>query len=146
MTAALMAITVQAAKTQLALKIDEQQYYRQFEPCVRTDTDDDDTIDLYRAVGVREYESIKATHMFLPGGNSLEARQFVFTEGEALKYAYTDVTKVAIVKVTVPSKTIARYHYTKDTDVSIFTNGVLTVYEEDLAFFNSTIINIEFVY
>jgi hypothetical protein len=39
MTAALMAITVQAAKTQLALKIDEQQYYRQFEPCVRTKTD-----------------------------------------------------------------------------------------------------------
>ena len=50
-----------------------------------------DTVDLYRVVGVRERKSICANKAFLSGMNSLEGRQFAFTEQEVINYAITDV-------------------------------------------------------
>jgi hypothetical protein len=60
-----------------------------------------DTVDLYRAVGVREYEGVMKTGGFHPAGASLEGRQFAFTQDEALKYADWDLSKVAILKATI---------------------------------------------
>jgi hypothetical protein len=45
------------------------------------------TADLYRAVGVREFDSVMANKAFQAGGNSMSARQFGFTMEEALKFA-----------------------------------------------------------
>jgi len=105
--------------------------------------DSGDTVDLYRAVGVREYESIQANGAFLPGGNSLEGRQFAFTETEALKYANTDLSKVAIVKVTIPKDVLTNLDFSKSIDPNIFNNWVVTVQPETNAIFNNSIIRIE---
>ncbi|RSM51477.1 sugar-binding protein [Actinoplanes sp. ATCC 53533] len=86
-----------------------------------------DTVDLYRAVGVREFQGVEATGGFHPGGNSLEGRQFAFTQDEALAYADWDSSKVAILKVTVQRSALAHFDFSRNIDVSIFRNGVVTV-------------------
>jgi len=86
-----------------------------------------DTVDLYRAVGAREYEGVMKTGGFHPGGPSLEGRQFAFTQDEALKYAEWDKSKVAILKATVKRSALKHFDFSRDIDVSVFRNGVLTV-------------------
>jgi hypothetical protein len=85
------------------------------------------TTDLYRAVGVKEYNSIIKNKAFLPGGASLEGRQFAFTEDEALAYADKDLSKVAIFKVTVNSSVLPSLDIQYTIDTPIFPNGVVTV-------------------
>lgn len=85
------------------------------------------TVDLYRAVGVREYQSVMGSGKFLPGANSLEGRQFARTLEEALKYADTDPAKAAILKVTVPEDVLPAFDFSKAIDPQIFKNGVFTV-------------------
>jgi RHS repeat-associated protein len=85
------------------------------------------TVDLYRAVGEREFNSVMSTGKFLPGGNSLEGRQFAFSMEEALKYADTDVSKVAILKATVRQDAMPAFDFSKSIDPHIFKNGVVTV-------------------
>ncbi|WP_265447992.1 hypothetical protein [Acetivibrio straminisolvens] len=70
-----------------------------------------ETVELYRAVGVREYESIMANKSFTPRANGLEGRQFAFTEAEALKYANTYPSKVAIIKTTIPKDMIGKLDF-----------------------------------
>jgi hypothetical protein len=101
------------------------------------------TVDLYRAVGVREYESIVKNKAFLSGANSLEGRQFAFTEAEALKYAATDPSKIAIIKTTISEKLLSNFDYSKTIDPNIFKNGVVTIQPETNALFNESIISIE---
>ncbi|MCB5179392.1 hypothetical protein [Streptomyces antimicrobicus] len=86
-----------------------------------------DTVDLYRAVGVREFEGVMKTGGFHPGGPSLEGRQFALTQNQALGYANWDKSKVAILKVTVDRSSLGRFDFSRDIDVSIFRNGVITV-------------------
>ena len=85
------------------------------------------TVDLYRAVGVREFESVTSTGKFLPGANSLEGRQFAYTMEEALKYADTDLSKVAVLKASVRGDAISAFDFSKAIDPHIFSNGVITV-------------------
>jgi len=85
------------------------------------------SVDLYRAVGVREFESVMSSQKFLPGGNSLEGRQFAHTLDEALAFADTDVSKVAIVKVTIKGDALPMLDFSKNIDPHIFKNGVITV-------------------
>ena len=86
-----------------------------------------DTIDLYRAVGVREFDSVARNKAFLPSGNSLEGRQFAFTQDEALRYADNDPNKVAILKATVRSDVLPHLDFSENIDPHIFRNGVITV-------------------
>jgi hypothetical protein len=72
-----------------------------------------ETVDLYRAVGVREFNSVMGSGKFLPGANSLEGRQFAFTMEEALKYAETDPGKVAILKATVRREALSAFDFSK---------------------------------
>jgi hypothetical protein len=87
----------------------------------------DETVDLFRAVGVREFDSIAKNKAFLPGGNSLEGRQFAFSFDEALKFADTDLSKVAIIRATVNKNAIPSFDFSKSIDPFIFKNGVITV-------------------
>ncbi|MEO7003276.1 MAG: hypothetical protein ABI068_15795, partial [Ktedonobacterales bacterium] len=85
------------------------------------------TIDLYRSVGVREYQSITSTGGFQPGGNSLEARQFVLSQDEALAFAARDVSKVAVFRATIQASALDAFDFSTTIDTSIFPQGVVTV-------------------
>jgi hypothetical protein len=87
----------------------------------------DGTIDLYRTVGVREFEAVASSGKFLPGANSLEGRQFAFTLREALNYADMDLSKVAILKATVDSSALPAFDFSRAIDPFIFDNGVIAV-------------------
>ena len=105
-----------------------------------------ETTDLYRAVGVREFNDVMANQAFKAGGNSLEARQFATTLEEALKYADTDPTKVAILKATVPTDILSKLEFSKSIDPHIFKNGVFTVQPEVQPLFNQSIQSIKHAY
>jgi hypothetical protein len=106
-------------------------------------------LDLYRAVGLRELNSIQETGRFLPGSNSLEARQFAYTADEALAYARIDPSKVAIMKATLDKGILGGseqevFDFSKNIDPYIFSNGVITVQpgaQSDL--FHEALISIE---
>lgn len=88
----------------------------------------DDTIDLYRAVGVREYESVMSTGRFTPAANSLEGRQFALSLDEALAYADTDLSKVAILRATVSRSGVEGVaDFSTRIDPFIFRSGVYTI-------------------
>jgi len=87
-----------------------------------------DTVDLYRAVGVRELDSVTRTGRFVPAGNSLEGRQFAFTLEEALEYAQNDPSKVAVLRATISRNApLSEFDYSTRIDPHIFRNGVITV-------------------
>ena len=102
-----------------------------------------ETVDLYRVVGVRERESIGVNKAFLPGMNSLEGRQFAFTEQEVINYAITDASKIAVAKVVIPKDIINNFDFSDNIDIKIFINGVITVQPEENALFNKSILRIE---
>lgn len=85
------------------------------------------TVDLYRAVGVREYKSVMGTGGFAPGGNSLEARQFALSASDAYAYARTDTSKVAILKATIWADALPSFDFSQSIDPHVFTQGVVTV-------------------
>ncbi len=72
-----------------------------------------ETVDLYRAVGTREFESVMTNKAFLPGGNSLEGRQFAMTMDEALTYANADPGKVAILRATIQKDALSAFDFSK---------------------------------
>jgi len=102
-----------------------------------------ETIDLYRVAGVRELESINKNKSFLSGGNSLEGRQFAFTEQEVINYAVTDSSKIAVVKITIPKNILKKFDFSDNIDIKIFINGVITVQPEENELFNKSILKIE---
>jgi filamentous hemagglutinin len=87
----------------------------------------DETVDLFRAVGVREFDSVTMSGKFMPAANSLEGRQFTFTSGEALAYANADISKVAILKATIDRSALSAFDFSRTIDPFIFRNGVVTV-------------------
>ncbi|WP_375504210.1 polymorphic toxin-type HINT domain-containing protein, partial [uncultured Jatrophihabitans sp.] len=86
-----------------------------------------ETVDLYRAVGVREYDSVMSSGRFAPNANSLEGRQFANTMQEAIYYADTDVTKVAILRARVDRSALDGVDFSRSIDPFIFRNGVYTM-------------------
>jgi RHS repeat-associated protein len=86
-----------------------------------------ETASLFRAVGERELKSVMESGKFLPGGNSLEGRQFATTLEEALAYADTDASKVAIIEVSVDADVLEAIDFSESIDPFIFRNGVYTV-------------------
>jgi len=102
-----------------------------------------ETVDLYRVVGLRERESICTNKAFLPGMNSLEGRQFAFTEQEVIDYAITDASKIAVAKVVIPKDILKNLDYSDKIDIKIFINGVITVQPEENELFNKSIIQIK---
>lgn len=87
------------------------------------------TVTLYRAVGVGEYNAIMATKQFSWGAFPTNMKQFAFTFDEALAYANTSSSYVAIIKVTVNESVVRFAHFSKTIDPFIFKNGVLTFTE-----------------
>ena len=63
----------------------------------------------------------------MPAANSLEGRQFAFTFDEALSYANTDVSKVAILTATINRGSLEAFDFSRSIDPFIFKNGVVTV-------------------
>lgn len=104
------------------------------------------TVDLYRAVGVREFNDVMANKVFQGAGNSMSARQFGFTMEEALKFANADPSKVAILKATVPESILPKLDFSKTIDSFIFKNGVITVHPEMQPLFNQSLKAVEHVY
>ena len=103
----------------------------------------DKTVDLYRAVGVREFENVMANKAFIPGGNSMSARQFSFSLDEAIKFADADPSKVAIIKATVPESLLPKLDFSKTIDPFIFKKGVITVHPEMQPAFNQSLKAVE---
>jgi filamentous hemagglutinin len=64
---------------------------------------------------------------FLPGGASLEGRQFEFSMEGALAYAETDSSKVAILRATIQRSALPQLDFPTSIDPFIFRNGVVTV-------------------
>ena len=102
-----------------------------------------ETVDLYRVIGVRERASIYLNKAFLPEMNSLEGRQFAFTEQEAVNYALTDPSKIAVAKAVIPKNILENFDYSANIDIKIFINGVITVHPEKNRLFNESIIKIK---
>ena len=117
--------------------------YGEFEIILLRDNYIGETIDLYRVAGVREFESIYKNKAFLSGGNSLEGRQFAFTEQEVINYAVTDSSKIAVVKITIPKNILKIFDFSDNIDTKIFINGVITVQPEENELFNKSILKIE---
>jgi len=91
-----------------------------------------DVVDLYRAVCVREYESVMSTGRFVPAENSLEGRRFALSPEEALAYADTDISKVAILRITVDRSAIDGVaDFSTLIGPFIFKNGVYTVQPDE---------------
>ena len=55
------------------------------------------------------------------------SRQFAKSLDEALKYADTDLSKVAIMKATVNKNALQSFYFSKNIDPFIFKNGIYTV-------------------
>lgn len=104
------------------------------------------TVDLYRAVGVREFNDVMARKVFQAAQDSMTSRQFGLTLEEALKFADGDPTKVAILKATVPESLLPELHFSKSIDPHIFKSGVITVYPEMQPLFNQSLKAVEHVY
>jgi len=104
------------------------------------------TVDLYRAVGVREFNDVMANKAFQAAGNSMSARQFGFTMEEALHFADADPSKVAILKATVPESILPKLDFSTTIDPFIFKNGVITVHPEMQPLFNQSLKAVEHVY
>jgi len=108
---------------------------------------DTSTVGLYRAVGIREYNDVMSSNTFRPGGNSMEGRQFAFTLDEALEYARTDPSKVAVIKATVNTEALPNFDFSDRIDPFIFKNGVVTVQpgsQSDI--FHSNLLSVEHVF
>lgn len=76
---------------------------------------------------MREYDSVMSTKRFVPGGESLEGRQFARTLDEAIAYADTDVSRVAVLRVRVEGRALESIDFSTTIDPFIFRNGVYTV-------------------
>ena len=103
------------------------------------------TKDIYRAVGVEEYEDIIATGKFRGiEGKTLMTKEFGNDFNETLEFANKSINKdkVAIFKVTIPENIYNQLNH-MNLDPSIFKSGTPVVEPEMLDFFNNSIINIE---
>lgn len=105
----------------------------------------EETVDLFRAVGVKEFEDIMANQAFRLGQGSMEVKQFALAFEDALAFADIDLGAVAIIKATVPKALVEAFEFSRNIDVMIFKNGVITVREELLPMLNDALIAIEHV-
>ena len=106
------------------------------------------TQDIYRAVGVEEYEDIMSTGRFRGiEGKTLAAKGFGNDFYETLEFANKSINKdkVAIIKVTIPQSVYDQLNY-MNLDASIFKSGTPVVEPDMLDFFNDSITNIEHFY
>jgi hypothetical protein len=116
-------------------------------PVLVHNADYGDFVDLFRTVGVREFGDVMKNGVFRPAKNSLEARQFAFTMGEALKYADTDLRKVAIIRARVHRSVIGKLDFSNTIDPHIFNNGVLSVHPGEMSrLFHDNLISIAHVF
>ncbi|MDE6761314.1 MAG: hypothetical protein K2J90_11640 [Lachnospiraceae bacterium] len=105
------------------------------------------TVDMYRAVGVDEYEDIMSNGKLRGTTGTLAAKQFGNDFDETLNWAGKSINndKVAIIKVTIPKELYNRLNH-MELDSWEFPSGTVTVEPEMLEEFNNSIISIEYVY
>jgi hypothetical protein len=85
-----------------------------------------------------------STGRFAPAQNSMEGRQFAYTMSEALAYADTDKTKVAILKATISDGADLQFDFSMNIDPHIFEHGVVTVQPGmQSEIFHENLLNIE---
>jgi RHS repeat-associated protein len=101
-------------------------------------------VDLYRAVGEREFKDVITTKIFrqAPNGASLEVKQFGLDFNETLKLADFLRNTVAIIRVRIPRSIFNTLDKTP-VDPSILKSGSVTVQPNKLDVFNRSIIEIE---
>lgn len=95
------------------------------------------TTTLYRSVSQAEAIDIINTGKFNLPSNGMTAKQFGFDYGETLKFGRWAKQDI-IVSARIPTNSLNRF-YTQGVDCHIFRNGTLTVYEEDLMYFNQLV-------
>jgi len=67
------------------------------------------------------------------------------SENEALQYAKTDTSKIALARIRIPKEIMKNLDYQNSVDTQIFINGVITVHWELQNLFNNSIISIEII-
>ena len=100
----------------------------------------DELVDLYRAVGVREFNgTMNSTPKEFLSGGSDRLLQFGLSLEDTLKFTNFDLTKVAILKAQVPKKVVNQLDFSDTIDPFIFKKGVITVQPEMETIFNKSI-------
>ena len=92
---------------------------------------------LYRAVGDNEAADIRASEQFNLNPGGMECKQFGFSYEETRKFGEA-MGKHNIVSVDIP-KVLLNQFCNVNVDTTIFRSGTLTVYAEQLPFFNQLV-------
>ena len=93
---------------------------------------------VYRSISSAEAANIMSTNQFNfpPGG--MEAKQFAFSYGEALKFgSQSIINQTSIVSASVPNSVLGQL-YSHNVDYGIFT-GIITVDYETIGLFNEAV-------
>ena len=93
---------------------------------------------VYRSISSAEAANIMSTNQFnfAPGG--MEAKQFAFSFGEALKFGNQSIiNQTAIVKASIPNTMLGQF-YSHNVDYGIFT-GIITIDYETIGLFNEVV-------
>lgn len=92
---------------------------------------------VYRSVNLAESQDIKATGRFNLLSGGMESKQFGFNLAETKQFGKM-VGQNIIVSAKLPTNALGLF-YTGGVDTSIFRSGTLTVYDNQLNFFNELI-------
>ncbi len=92
---------------------------------------------IYRSVSSAEALDIKNTGQFNISPNGMDCKQFGFDYGETAQFGQK-VGQNIIVSARIPTSSLGRF-YTQGVDTSIFRHGTLTVYGDDIGYFNQLI-------
>lgn len=98
---------------------------------------------LYRSVSEQEANSIKNTGNFSTSPYGMDCKQFTFPYEETASFG-VKFNQNIIVKTSVPTSTLNNY-CNVSVDSTIFKSGTITVYENQLDAFNSSLSFIEYL-
>jgi hypothetical protein len=108
----------------------------------------EDSVILYRAIGLAEYNSILEKGMFSLRPNGLESKYFGMDFDETLDFANRvfNVHVVAIVEATIARDVLDLIGDFTRVDPSVFKSGTVEIHEEHLDRFNKAVIDIKHIY
>ena len=92
---------------------------------------------IYRSVGEAEAQDIKITGQFNLALGGMECKQFGFNLAETKQFGNM-MSQYIIVSAEIPTNMLNQF-FTGGVDTTIFRSGTLTVYGEQLVFFNQAI-------
>ncbi|ADZ83921.1 cellulose binding domain-containing protein [Cellulosilyticum lentocellum] len=105
----------------------------------------DSYVELYRAVGVDEFEDIMSSNIFRPSPSGFVSKQFGFSFDEILKLSNNFPESVAIFKAKIPKEVFIKLDFNA-VDTAILKSGNATVQEDVLKIFNDSLLEVKQVY